>query len=206
MSEGAAERKRPYDQTRRLEQAMQTRREITDAARRLFTARGWGETTVRDIAKEARVSEPTVYKSYGGKAGLAEALVDAVSLDADIPRVIKELEAAGDDRSAQLAAMVAFDRRLFERGGDVLRLIREAGRTEPKLAAAYRVGRDRGDSVRRATFSGWPGVDVDQASDTYAALCNVDVYFTLIEERGWSPDQVERWWHQSLVTLLVDTA
>lgn len=181
---------------------MQTRRAIADAARHLFTTRGWGATTVRDIARAARVSEPTVYNAYGGKAGLAIALIDAVDLAADVGRQLAELAEAHDDRDAQLAAMVSFDRRLFERGGDVIRLIREVSRTEPKLAEAYRAGRARGEEVRRATFESWPGLDVTYACDTYAALCNVDVYTTLTEERGWSPDQVEQWWWQALRRLL----
>lgn len=209
MADGAVHHeRRAYNATRRQEQALQTRHEIAVVARRLFTTRGWGETTVRDIAKEARVSEPTVYKAYGGKAGLATALVDAVDLAADVRRQLAELEAATGDQSRQLAAMVAFDRRLFERGADVIRLLREASRTEPDLAAAYREGRRRGEELRRDVFASWPasafveGVDATVACDAYAALCNVDVYLTLIEERGWSEDQVEQWWHESLVKLL----
>jgi AcrR family transcriptional regulator len=198
---------REYDVTRRQEQASRTRDEIATAARQLFESRGWGQTTVRDIAKQARVSEPTVYKAYGGKAGLATALVDAADLAADVDRQLAELAAAGD-ADQQLAAMVAFDRRLFERGADLIRLLREAGRTEPELATAYREGRRRGEELRRRVFGDWPanafarGVDPAHACDTYAALVNVDVYATLIDERGWTPDRVEQWWHATLRTLL----
>lgn len=202
MSEGAASR-RTYDATRRLATAMQTRAEIAAAARRLFVSRGWGQTTVREIAREASVSEPTVYKAYGGKAGLALALVDAVDLAADVPRQLAELDAASGDPPGQLAAMVAFDRRLYERGGDVIRLLREAARTEPQLAAAYTEGRGRGEALRRNVFSTWPSVDTTAACDTYAALVNVDVYTTLIDERQWTPDRVEHWWGTTLVRLLL---
>jgi hypothetical protein len=105
--------------------------------------------------------------------------------------------------------MVAFDRRLFERGSDVITLLVEARRSEPALAAAYLEGRGRGDETRRCGFPAWPkkafrkGVTVDAARDTYAALCNVDVYRVLTEERGWDADQVEQWWHPSLVLLLL---
>jgi hypothetical protein len=105
--------------------------------------------------------------------------------------------------------MVAFDRRLFERGADVIRLLREAGRTEPDLATAYREGRRRGEDLRRGVFASWParafadGVNATIACDAYAALVNVDVYLTLIEERGWHEDQVERWWHDTLAKLVI---
>lgn len=182
---------------------MQTRAEIAAAARRLFVSRGWGATTVREIAREAGVSEPTVYKAYGGKAGLAIALVDAIDLAADVPRELAELDAATGDPPGQLAAMLAFDRRLYERGADVLRLLREAARTEPALAAAYREGRARGEALRRRVFGTWFDVDTGTACDTYAAIVNVDVYTTLIDERSWTPHQVEHWWHQSLCRLLL---
>jgi hypothetical protein len=48
------------------------------------------------------------------------------------------------------------------------------------------------------------GVAAEAGRDTYAALCNVGVYRVLTEERGWDADQVEQWWHQSLVLLLAD--
>jgi TetR/AcrR family transcriptional regulator, regulator of cefoperazone and chloramphenicol sensitivity len=201
--------RRPYDSPRRREQALETRARIADAARRLFLSRGWAATRVRDVAEEAGVSEPTVYAAYASKAGLAMALVDAVDMSADVPRLLAELEAAGDDPVRQLAAMVAFDRRLFERGGDVIALLRDAGGSEPKLRAAYQEGRGRGDQLRQRVFSGWSsatfrdGVTAHSAADAFAALCNVDVYRVLSEERGWSPDQIERWWHESLVRLLL---
>jgi AcrR family transcriptional regulator len=202
MSDGAVEKRR-YDAPRRREQARQTRDEVAAAARRLFVTRGWGQTTVRDIAREAGVSEPTVYNAYGGKAGLAMALVDNVDLGADVERELAELADASGDPLRQLAAMVGFDRRLFDRGADVIRLMREAARTEPQLAAAYVEGRRRGDKLRRKVFSGWPDVDPATACDTYAALVNVDVYSTLIEERHWTANRVERWWLTTLTQVLL---
>lgn len=200
---------RSYDSPRRRDQARETREQIAGAARRLFAERGWAATTVRDIARAAKVSEPTVYTSYGGKTGLATALVDSVDLGADVPRLMGELTAAAGDPPQQLGCLLAFDRRLFERGGDVIAMLREAGRVEPDLAAAYAEGRRRGRDNQRRVFSSWPegtlreGVDVERACDSYAGLSNVDTYLTYTQELGWSPDQVERWWHESLVRLLL---
>jgi TetR/AcrR family transcriptional regulator, regulator of cefoperazone and chloramphenicol sensitivity len=202
---------RRYDSLRRTAQAQQTRAEIAHAARRLFVSQGWAATTVRDVAREAGVSVPTVYSAYGNKTGLTLALVDAAALSADVPQVVVELEAAATDPHGQLSAMAGFDRRLFERAGDVITLIREAGRTEPELAAAYAHARRRADDIRLRVFSAWPasvlrhGLDVQAAADVYAALCNIDVYTTLISERGWSPDQVEQWWAATLARELLAT-
>ena len=73
-------------------------------------------------------------------------------------------------------------------------------------------GRARGDRNRRRIFRSWPegtlrdGVDVDRARDLYAALSNVDVYLVLTHERGWTPEQVEEWWVETLTGLLLGSA
>lgn len=200
--------RRRYNSLRRVAQAHQTRAEIADAARRLFVSQGWAATTVRDVAREAGVSVPTVYAAYQNKAGLAWALVDAADLSADLPRQVEELEATTDPQR-HLAAMAGYDRRLFERAGDLIALVREAGRTEPELADLYREARQGADHTRVQVFSSWPGgtlragLDIPTAVDIYAALCNVDVYTTLTTERSWSPDRVERWWAETLARDLL---
>ncbi|GAB4585751.1 TetR/AcrR family transcriptional regulator [Nocardia sp. IFM 10818] len=201
--------RRRYDSLRRAAQAKQTSAEIAEAARKLFLAHGWAATTVRDVAREAGVSVPTVYAAYGNKSGLTKALVDAADLSADAARMIAGLEADAGDPARQLGAIAGYDRRLFERAGDVIMLVREAGRTEPELAQAYRDGRAAGDRTRVQVFSSWPegtlraGLDVASAVDIYAALCNIDVYLTLTVERGWSADRVEQWWCGVLVRELL---
>lgn len=201
--------RRKYDSPTRRDQAEATRARIADAARRTFVERGWTGARVRDVAAEAGVSEATVFAIHGNKAGLAKALVESVDISADIPRLLSELEAADGDASAQLAAMIGMDRQLFERSVDVLTLMQEARRSEPAVDAAYREGRARGDESRRRMLATWPdgafrdGVTADSARDTYAALCNVDVYRVLTEERRWDADRVEQWWHRTLVRLLL---
>ncbi|MEN3616029.1 TetR/AcrR family transcriptional regulator [Plantactinospora sp. ZYX-F-223] len=201
--------RRRYESVRRTTQAQQTRAEIAQAARRLFVTHGWSGTTVRDVAREAGVSVPTVYAAYGNKSGLTRALADAADLSADAAQMLAELEAPAATPERQLAAMAGYDRRLFERSGDVITLIREAGRTEPELATTYLDGRRRGDETRVRVFSSWPpgvlrpGLDVPSAVDIYAAVCSIDVYAVLTTERGWAPDRVEQWWNGALARELL---
>ena len=200
---------RAYDSPTRRAQAQQTRRLIADAARRLFMENGWAGTRVKDVAREAGVSEPTVYAVYGSKAGLVTALLDSLEGAADVPRQVTEVRAARGDAAGQLAAMAAFDRRLFEHGADAILVIREAASSKPEIAEVISRGRGRGEKLRVAVFDAWPpgtlreGLAPQDARDTFAALCNVDVYLVLTRERGWSPDKVERWWTDSLVRLLL---
>ncbi|WP_431955349.1 TetR/AcrR family transcriptional regulator [Nocardia lijiangensis] len=200
--------RRGYDSLRRHAQAQRTRADIAGAARRLFVSQGWALTTVRDVAQEAGVSVPTVYAAYGNKKGLVWALVDAADLSADLPRMLAELEESAAP-ARQLAAMAGYDRRLFERAGDLIVLIREAGRTETDLATVYETVRRAADQARAEILSAWPedalrpDLDRSTALDVYAALCNIDVYTTLTVERGWQPDRVERWWSEALAHQLL---
>ena len=210
---GSVERTKPatrrYRSALREEQARRTRALIAQAARSRFLEAGWAGTSVRSVAAAAGVSEATVYAVYGNKAGLAGSLVDFADSAADVDQMLDELEKAQGDPAAQLAALVGFDRRLFERGGDVLRVIVEARRQEPDLAAAYADGRSRGDRVRREIFATWPatawreGLGVEQALDIYAVLCSIESYDIATRERGWTPVHVERWWHQTLIEQLL---
>ncbi|MGW6122420.1 TetR/AcrR family transcriptional regulator [Nocardia sp. NPDC055165] len=199
--------RRRYDSLRRTLQAQATSIEIAQAARRLFVEQGWAATTVRDVAREAGVSVPTVYSAYGNKTGLIQAIVDAADLSADAPQMLDTLEAAAGDPRAQLAAMAGYDRRLYERAADVIALIREAGRTEPALATTYIDARHRADRTRIEVFTSWPPgtlrEDLPTSVDIYAALCTIDVYTTLTTERGWSPDRVETWWTATLARELL---
>lgn len=191
---------RPYASLLRTAQADETRSRIASAARSTFVTHGWSGTTVREVARAAGVSVPTVYSVYGNKVGLAAALMDAADLSADPRRVVAELEEASGDPARQVAASVGFDRRLFERSGDLLVVLRDAARTEPELAAARREGPRRGDAARLRVFSSWrpstlrSGLVAQRAVDVYAAICSLDGYLELTAERGWTGDEVQEWW------------
>ncbi|MGB4776918.1 TetR/AcrR family transcriptional regulator [Microbacterium sp.] len=197
-------RSRAYRSAVRDEQAERTRRRIAQAARERFVESGWGGTSIRSVATAAGVSEATVFAVYGSKAGVALSLIDSADADADTARLIAEVEAAVGDPRRQLAAMIGFDRRLYERAGEVLRVIIEGGRTEPALAVAYAEGRARGNQGRRRFFASWPegtlrrGMTVDDALDAYAIAVSIDVYDIALSERGWTADRLEQWWVTSL--------
>lgn len=200
---------RPYRSELREQQAENTRRLIATAARARFLEKGWSGTSVRSVADGAGVSEATVYAVYGSKAGLAISLMDAAEQSADVRRAVAELEQHAGDPVAQLRTFVAFDRRLFELAGDVIRLLAEARRQHPALGDAHQEGRRRGEAERTKVFSSWPagvwraGVDVDQALAVYALLVSLESYDMATGERGWSPERVEQWWTGTLVELLM---
>ena len=85
----AARVKRDYHSDLRAAQALQTRRAIVAAASELFTAEGYGTTTVDAVAKAAGVSRKTVFTAVGGKLDLLKTALDWA--------------VAGDDRPVALA-------------------------------------------------------------------------------------------------------
>lgn len=199
---------RTYRSELREQQAERTRELIAAAARERFLDGGWAGTSVRSVAHLAGVSEATVYNAYGSKAGLASSLIDAAEQSADVRRVVGELTEHEGNPVEQLRAFVAFDRRLFELGGDVLRVVAEARRQHPELGVAYEEGRRRGETERAKVLGSWrkslwrKGINLARALDIYAVVVSVESFVIATEERGWTGDQVEQWWHTTLVELL----
>src|SRR5438034_386949 len=72
MAEGVKPRR--YDSPRRRAQAAATRREILDAARRLFEQRGYAAASVAAVAAEANVAVKTVYVTFETKSGILRGL------------------------------------------------------------------------------------------------------------------------------------
>ena len=79
--------KKPYVSRLRDQQARATRRAIVNAAAELFITRGYGSTTVDDIAQAAGVSRKTVFTSVGGKPAALKLAIDwaIVGDDEDVP-------------------------------------------------------------------------------------------------------------------------
>ena len=76
MAKAAATKRktRRYHSPRRKEQAEATRKQILDAAERLFIRDGYVATSMAAIAKEAGVALKTVYLAFETKSGLLRAL------------------------------------------------------------------------------------------------------------------------------------
>lgn len=52
------------------------REQLVSVGRSLFAERGFGATSVEEIAARAKVSKPVVYEHFGGKEGLYAVIVD----------------------------------------------------------------------------------------------------------------------------------
>ena len=52
------------------------REQLVTVGRSLFAEKGFGATSVEEIAARAKVSKPVVYEHFGGKEGLYAVIVD----------------------------------------------------------------------------------------------------------------------------------
>lgn len=197
-------RTRRYESPRRREQAEATRREILDAAERLFQRDGYAVTTMAAIAREARVSLRTVYVAFETKAGVLRALWNQ-RLRSDQPgvpmtehpEVLAALDEADPERSLRMNARNS--RLGKERIGLLAVLIRTAAPIDPDIAEL----RDRIDHEyrelqrrlverlhrRRALKK---GLGVDRATDVLWVINHPDTW-RLYMDRGWTGDEYERW-------------
>jgi len=105
LSRSRAKPRRPGRPSRgEGESADAVRERLVDAARELFTRRGFGEVPVREIAREAGVTPAMIAYYFGDKQGLYEAMLASV-FDTLLARV-KELAAQSPSSTAPVEAFI----------------------------------------------------------------------------------------------------
>jgi len=205
--------KRRYDATRRRQAAARTRTAILDAARELFTERGYTATPMTAIAERAGVALDTVYASVGRKPELARLLIEtAISgTDQAIPAeqrdYVRAVQAA-PDAETKIALYAAAVTAIAPRMAVVLSIIQQAAHTEPDLAALWdQIAERRAANMRRfvadlATVTPLR-LDLGDAADIVWATNSAELYQLLVGQRGWSPQRYERFltdtWHRLLL-------
>jgi AcrR family transcriptional regulator len=73
---GAQQRTATASPQKRTRRGPHTRQQILDASLRLFSERGFARTTVRDIARQAGITDAAIYYHFESKRELLEALVE----------------------------------------------------------------------------------------------------------------------------------
>ncbi|WDD90598.1 TetR/AcrR family transcriptional regulator (plasmid) [Burkholderia sp. FERM BP-3421] len=83
----------------REESRLQTRTQLLAAAKRLFVERGFGATSLRDIAAEAGYTQGAFYSNFASKEALFVALMHERSRTqvTDIARILSDPSASADD-------------------------------------------------------------------------------------------------------------
>lgn len=185
----------------RTARSRRTRQRIISAAIDLFVQDGYLTTTIERIADHAGVAVQTVYYSFGTKRQLLAGALDAsVAGDLDshplqLPWV--QLLRAEPDPVAALELLTTGAIEIVARAAPIYEVIR-AGAADPEVAELLtdnrreRYLRQR-DLVGILQDSGHLRTDLDQATDTFYALVNEDVFQLLVGERKWDHDRYRRW-------------
>lgn len=197
LDAGGPRVKRKYDAQRRRAAAAGNRRRVLEAAERAFLSAGYAATTVAGIAAEAGVSPDTVYKSFGGKAGLVRVLhEDALAGRAAVPAEERSdaIQLQESDPRAILRAFGAFSAELAPRGAPLALLIRAAAYADPELE---QLSRDLADSrLRRMTLNAQrlkdaghlrAGLSVEWVASLMWTYSSPELYELLVLQRGLTP-------------------
>ena len=204
---------RRYDAGRRREQARLNREAIVSAARRRFLDDGFAATTIASIAADAGASADTIYKSFGGKAGLLrEVCEDALKGEGPMPaeRRSDAMQAAETDPRRMLRGLGTLTTEVAPRIAPLLLLLSTAAETDTALARlradldAARLARMTQVAQTLASKTQLrPGVSVDEAAEIMWTYSSPELYGLLVLTRGWRPERYGEFVGQSLVDALV---
>lgn len=207
----------PYDNRQRQQAARATRARILDAAHASFLRRGFGATTIRQVADEAAVSQETIYKTFGGKAALLKSVYDVTLAGDDeaIPLGARPESIAAREAASPAAAAMAYAelaQLVSSRIDPLLRVLLGARDTDASLADFARtIEQERlvgsGLYVRHWEQSGWvrDDITVDQAIDSLWALNSPQPRWLLLDH-GWSEEQYTRWLAELIMRAVFEAA
>lgn len=195
---------RQYTSPLRAEQARQTRLAIIEAAIRLFLENGFAETSIRAIAREAGVSERTVYVVFKDKISILTAIgdygyyggteqgegeADFMESLAAVPDRIERLRmiihqgAVGLEQGlATLARMVNFAAHSDSRLKDWIAEMVHVRHRDIRAAAEVIIGRELPQEEA-----------YEQMVDEIEAITSEEVYWILAVERGWPRERYEQY-------------
>src|ERR1700730_5192309 len=190
--------KREYDSSRRQRQAAQTRADILQAARRLFSERGYAATTIEAIAAEAQVAEATVYAGFGSKRGILLAFQQQMEENTGRGARSRAFHAAACTPAEQIGVSVGISLSFPARHADLIAVMLSARGMDPDVDEFLRRGlvqEHRGAwsmvaSVLASQGALRPGLTEQEAGDLAAALTRPEIYLILSGELGWSPDRI----------------
>ena len=192
----------------RERQADATKSQIARAARALFAEHGYAGTTITAISAAADIPVQTVYSSLGSKAKILERITQSWMEEAQTVSLAQASLQETDVRR-QLRLLAELNRRQYEVGSDVVAIYQDAARADPQMADTLRqvlAAREREirKFLRTTARHHKPGLTLEGALDITLALTLVEVYRTLVVERGWSARRYEGWLGGSLIAQLLD--
>ena len=199
-----AVKRRAYDATGRRVAAARQHGTVLDAAWNRFAVDGYAATTVDVIAQDAAVSTATIYKVFGGKAGLVRALVTR-ALRGD-PTAVSQAETRSDalsehaiDGRALITAWGELVAEVSPRVSPIMLLLRDVATHDNSAAKLFdeleadRLARMGANARALDQIAGLRvGVSRADARDIMWTYTAPDLYDVLVRRRGWSTGRYAR--------------
>jgi AcrR family transcriptional regulator len=170
------------------------------------------------IAAEAGVALKTVYVAFETKSRLLRSLWHLLLRgDEDVAPVGERqwyLDVLAEpDAERQLRLAARNSRAVKTRAGALMGVIRSAASTEAEIEALWsRIESDFYDNQRgivealAAKRALRAGLDVTSATDILWTLNHPDLWQLLVGARGWTPEEWERWFADTICRQLLDPA
>lgn len=204
---------RRYDASRRREQARRRQESVLDAARRRLLQDGYAATTVAVIAADAGTSVDTIYKSFGGKAGLVRTLWQH-SLEGEEPTPAPtrsdQLSTTETDPIRVLRGWGQFTAEVAPRAAPILLLIRAAAAADADMATLLAETEEQRrtrmrHNARRLQRRRWlrPGLTLAQTTDILWIYSSTELFDLLVLRSGWSPERYGTFVGDALIAALL---
>lgn len=204
---------RGYRSPVREAQAAGTRRRIVAAATRRFLAAGYAATAMSAVAADSGVSVQAVYKTFGNKALLAKAVVDAALAGDELvpaPERAATVSRHETDPRRRLRAFGDFVAEVAPRVAPLMLLIRSAAETAPELLTMWEQANDERLSsmtrhARQLAADGHlrPGVSMAEAADVLWAYSAPELFDLLVNRRRWSSRRFADWVSDAYIAALL---
>jgi len=201
--------RRTYTLRKRARAAEDTRQRIIAAAQALFAEAGYPNVSLDDIAARAGVSRQTIYVQFGAKNGVLRAVVEHIEQAqfGDVQAGLQRTTDPVDSVRSGIGIQITF----FSAHADLLRTFYAQAAHDPEVRALWQERtRWRLDALR------WlfdlieregqlaPGWSAGAAADWIWSLISFQVYDMLVNERGWSPQQLEEQVRQAIDMMLLN--
>jgi len=207
--------KRQYNSTRRQAQANETRKQILDSAKKLFSLQGYSGATIDSIAQEAGISPETIYAVFGNKRTILTSLID-LSVGGDnlpIPLLQRSGPQAVLEENDPVRVLKLFAQdisAILERVAPIFEITRIAAKTDTDIADLLKNMLDqrmRNLEVVTQHLSALgslrEGLDEAKATENIWVTTSPEVFNLLLRDRGWTKEQYIHWLSDTLIRLLL---
>ena len=203
-------KKRSYKSVTRNSQAIQTKKRILAAARKLFELEGFEFVTIEKIDQRAEVSIPTVYSLFQSKSGVLKALMDeAFPTDQFDDLVEKSIQEKSPLKRLAISAKIA--RQMYDAEKAQMNIFRSAAVLGPEFKELEKEQEMRRYERQKVTIQAMvdekslsKGLNATKARDLLWAFTGRDLYRMFVIEQGWTSNAYEKWLASLLIKTLTD--